>query len=360
VRPIAVIGAAQTVHAPCREDASYMELAFEAVSSLLETSGWSHDRIDTVVTASSDFQDGRTISDIAVQDACGAALKSASKVSMDGAFALVYGAARIHSGAFRTCLVVAHAKCSEGEQRGIARAAFDPIFQRPIGIDDHLALGLQARRFLDGRGLGEEALAEAAAGSWAAAAANPNAHRRGVREPDSILGDPLVADPLREGEVAPESDGACALLLADEQTARQMGGAACWLTGFGMATDVHGLGDRDLGQAGVLPMVARRAYQGAGITDPVRDLDVVEVCDASSVQTLLWREGLGLPPEGGPNFNPSGGAMGAQPGFATGLVRAAEVVGRLERGEARRGLAHGMTGFVGQAHCAWVLERREN
>ena len=104
MQPVAILGAAQTTHRARRDDASYAELAFEVVQELLQTTGWTHDRIDTVVTASSDFWDGRTISDIAVQDAVGAAKKSASKVSMDGAFALVYAAARILSGHHRTCL----------------------------------------------------------------------------------------------------------------------------------------------------------------------------------------------------------------------------------------------------------------
>jgi acetyl-CoA C-acetyltransferase len=108
----------------------------------------------------------------------------------------------------------------------------------------------------------------------------------------------------------------------------------------------------------VLPQVAREAYRMAGVQDPGRELDVVEVHDASSAQTLLWREGLGLAEAGGPALNPSGGAMSAQPGFATGLVRVAEVFERLARGEGKTGLAHGMTGFVGQAHCAWILRKR--
>ncbi|MDX1389138.1 MAG: hypothetical protein R3344_08105 [Acidobacteriota bacterium] len=340
MNPVAILGAAQTRHTARRDDANYMELAFEVVSELLETTGFAHDRIDTVISASSDFWDGRTISDIAIHDSAGAAFKSASKVSMDGAFALVYAMARITSGKHRSCLVVAHGKASEGEPRTIAGAAFDPIYQRPTGVDDHAALGLQARRFLEKRGLGPDALAEAAARSAEAAAANPKVAAFPV-------GDEMVADPLHENEIAPDADGACALLLAHADLVE---GEAVWLDGFGFATDVHGLGDRDLGEAGVLPQVAQKAYDRAGVTRG--ELDVVEVHDASSAQTLLWREGLGVPGEVA--FNPSGGAMGAQPGFATGLVRVAEVFDRVERA----GVAHGMTGFVGQAHCVWVLRRR--
>jgi len=340
MKPVAILGAAQTRHAATRDDVNYMELTFEVVDELLRKTGYTHERIDTVISASSDFWDGRTISDIAIQDSAGAALKSASKVSMDGAFALVYALARIACGKYRTCLVVAHGKASEGQPRAIANAAFDPLFQRATGVDDHAALGLQARRFLERRGLGPEVLAAAASKSAAAAAGNPHAQRR-------TPGRDLVADPLHEDEIAPDSDGACALLLADADLVE---GEAVWLDGFGFATDAHGLGDRDLGEPGLLADVAAAAYRRAGIRP--HDADVVELHDASSAQTLLWSEGLGVSPD--VDVNPSGGAMGAQPGFATGLVRVAEVFERV-RGT---GIAHGMTGFVGQAHCVWVLGRR--
>ncbi|MBI2899836.1 MAG: hypothetical protein HYY17_06605 [Planctomycetes bacterium] len=337
MKPVSILGVAQTKHCARRDDANYMELAFEVIQDLFRKTGWSHDRVDTIISASSDFWDGRTISEIAIQDPAGAPGKSASKVSMDGAFALIYAAARIASGAFKTCLVVAHGKASEGEPRAIANAGFDPLFQRPIGIDDHTALGLQARRFLEKRGMLGSVLAEAAAQSAAAAAKNPNAHRRAAKHV-------LAADPLHEDEIAPDSDGACALLLGE--------GGPVELAGFGCATDAHQLGERDLGDPGVLPRASLEAHRMAG----VREVDVAEIHDASSAQTLLWREGLGLPERVA--LNPSGGAMGAQPGFATGLVRVAEVCERLARGEGRTGLAHGMTGFVGQAHCVWILRRR--
>ncbi len=336
---VSILGAAQTRHVGRRDDANYMELAFEVVEELLARTGWTHDRVGTVIGASSDFWDGRTISEIAIQDAAGAAGKSASKVSMDGAFALVYAAARIASGAFQTCLVVAHGKASEGNPRKIANAGFDPLYQRPLGIDDHAALGLQARAFLEGRKLSPSALAESAAQSREAAARNPNAHRRETRHV-------LEADPLHDDEIAPDSDGACAVLLG----ASTFGGVE--LAGFGCATDEHALGARDLGQAGVLPKAAQEAYRRAGLGP--REIDVAEIHDASSAQTLLWREGLGVACP----VNPSGGAMGAQPGFATGLVRVLEAYERIVRGEARTAIAHGMTGFVGQAHCVWILRRR--
>lgn len=352
---VAILGIAAAPLAERRDDASYMELTFEVVDELLRRTGWSHDAIDTFVNASSDFQDGRTISDVAVQDAAGAAHKSASKVSMDGLFALVYAAARIASGMHRTCLVTAHAKPSEGDPRAIARAAFDPIYQRPLGLDDHAALGLQARAFLHRTGLPRERLAEAAAQAARAARACDRACPHPAAAVEDVLASPPAADPLRACELAPERDGAVAVLLGDAETAAGRGVLAGWLRGFGLRTDAHQLGARDLGGPGVLPGASADAAARAGLDDLAAALDLVELHDASSAQALLWREALGLPAGGGPLVNPSGGALGGgQAGFATGLYRLAEVCERLEAG--RLGLAHGMTGFTGQAHCVWIVE----
>ncbi len=356
MRPVAILAAAQTRHVARRDDANYAELAFEVVRPCLDRARIDHTRIDTVVTASSDFWDGRTISDMAVQDAVGAAGKSASKVSMDGVFALSYAAARVNSGAYRTCLVVAHGKASEGNPRAISTAAFDPIFERPLGLDDHAALGLQASFLLgtdvrNGR-LSEADLAQAAAEAWTCSSRNPNAHRREARTPEQVLASPMADSPLREDMIAPDSDGACAILLADEETGRREG-ATVWLEGFGAATWPHPLGTRGF-RYGAIRTAAAEAVRQARL-EKTGAIDVVEVHDASSAQSILWRRALDLRAD--VDFNPSGGAMGAQPGFATGLVRVAEVYERLARGEGKVGLAHGQTGFVGQSHGVWILRR---
>lgn len=357
MRPVAILGAAQSRHVARRDHVNYAELAFEVVEALLAKTGFSHDRIETAITASSDFWDGRTISDMAVQDAVGAAGKSASKVSMDGVFALAYAAARVNSGAYKTCLVVAHGKASEGDPRRISTAAFDPIFERPLGLDDHAALGLEASFHVDPRrgacAVSEQQLAVAAADAWTRAARNPNAHRQETRTVDQILDSPLVADPLREDMLAPDSDGACAVLLADEETGRRLG-ASVWLEGFACATHSHPIAGFGMGSLPRLSKLAEEACGQAGLQDAT-EVEVAEVHDASSVQTIYLPGGLGLRDI---PFNLSGGAMGAQPGFATGLVRVTEVYERLARGEGRVGLAHGQTGFVGKAHGVWILRRR--
>lgn len=145
-QPVTVLGTACTPRGADRSGWSIPEMVHEVVSDLFARTGFKQRMVDTVITASSDFLDGRTISDMAVQDVVGAPGKSASKVSMDGLFALPYAVARLTSGVFNTCLVVAHAKASSADQRAISRAAFDPILIRPLGVTDHDVLRLQASR----------------------------------------------------------------------------------------------------------------------------------------------------------------------------------------------------------------------
>jgi acetyl-CoA C-acetyltransferase len=114
----------------------------------------------------------------------------------------------------------------------------------------------------------------------------------------------------------------------------------------------------------------------AGIKDAKKDLDVVELKDSFAYQLPMWAEGLGLVDEGkggkwiegnGPDenyVNLSGGMLNGNPIIIGGVARAVECILQL-RGEAgkrqvkgaKRALAHGTYGAVGQHHAVLVLEK---
>jgi acetyl-CoA C-acetyltransferase len=376
---VAIVGVAQTKFEAQKLDQNYAEMVYEVVQQLFAQTGAQYAEIDNVVTASSDFWDGRTISSMAVQDAVGAWLKSETKVSSDGTLAVLYAMMRILAGSFKTALVVAHCKSSEGDQKLIGNAVFDPIYQRQLGIDLVTSSALQAQAYLHAYGLTAKDLAEVVVKNLGNAQLNPNAQRAQNLTIDAALQSPLVADPLRELDIAPPSDGACALLLAHESVASRYTDKPVWLQGVGHCQDQYYLGDRDLTTSVALAKAAATAYKMAEITDPRQQLDVIELYDAYSYQELMWTEILGLAPPGkGVDLirqgvttlsgtlpvNPSGGVLAAQAMFVAGLVRVAEAALQL-RGEAgsyqvpnaRRALAHGMVGPAAQTHCVWILGR---
>ena len=130
---------------------------------------------------------------------------------------------------------------------------------------------------------------------------------------------------------------------------------------------------------------AINAYKMAGITNPLEDLDVIELHDAYSSSELQTYEDLGLcrygeggrfVEEGLPTLagklpvNPSGGLLACgHPVGATGLMQAVTMfwqlqhtigkhfgTGRLQVKKARRGLIHSHAGTGTYVTCS-ILER---
>ena len=72
---VAIVGIAESKFEREKRGQNYAEMVFDVVQELFRETGASHAQVDNVVTASSDFWDGRTISNMAVQDVVGAHMK---------------------------------------------------------------------------------------------------------------------------------------------------------------------------------------------------------------------------------------------------------------------------------------------
>ncbi len=115
----------------------------------------------------------------------------------------------------------------------------------------------------------------------------------------------------------------------------------------------------------------------AGIGDPIKDIDLVELHDAFSYAELLWLEGLGFCERGEGGVltesgktamhgelpvNVSGGCLSSNPILVAGLNAIIECALQI-RGDAgehqvegvRTAVAHSINGPIGQSHCVWVL-----
>jgi len=374
---IAIVGVGQTRQERNKVRDTFADMVYEAVQQALQHAGVGIDAVGNVVTASNDFWDGRTISSMAVNDACGSYDKNISTVEGDGTFAAFYGMTRILSGAYDTTLVVAHCKGSESSNLHITNAMFDPVFLRPLGLDSISSAALQANRYLSRYGITEEQCALVSVKNHENATRNPYAQLPLRITVEDVLRSRALADPIKLLDASPISDGACALLLARESAAKRITDRPVWVRGVGYAADPYHLGDRDLADCEALIQAARRAYGMAGIQDPATEIDLVELYDAFSYQELLWTEGLGLCDRGGGGklvesgatrldgslpVNPSGGLLSAHTVTVAGLVRMAEAVLQL-RGQAdqrqgagaRTAVAHGVNGPCGQSPCVWVL-----
>lgn len=376
---VGIVGIYQTNYEARKIFDSYPELVFEACSKVLEESSLTIEDMDQIITNSQDFWDGRTISNRTVSEACGSVLRAESKVAMDGTFAVFYAALRILSGCYDSCLVVSHCKMSEGEPHIINNAMFDPLYQRILGLDELSSCAMQARRYMHKYRISAEQCALVAVKNLANGQKNPKVHRVGKITVEDVLQSKVLADPIKELEAYPISDGACAMILANEDKARKWSATPVWITGLGSRLDAFYLGDRDLAEALSLRLAAQKAYNMAGIKNPRKEIDLIELCEFYSYQELLWLEEMGFCGRGEAGkmvekgitqvngelpVNPSGGVLSGNPVTVAGAIRVAEAAlqlmgkaGKHQIDGARRALAQGHCGPCGQAQCVIILEK---
>jgi acetyl-CoA C-acetyltransferase len=259
----------------------------------------------------------------------------------------------------------------------ITNAAFDPIYERALGMDALTAAAMQANAYLHRTRTSPEQLALVSVKNHGNAAYNPVAQLPLELTVDEVLRSEVVAVPLHKLDCSPVSDGACAVIMANDDRARRARTRPVWVEGVAMCSDAYFFGDRDLSRSPALTAAGRKAYAMAGVTAPDRQVHLAELYDAYTYMELMWIEALGLAPDGRAGrmleqghfsceaklpVNPSGGLLSGHPVIAGGLYRIAEAVKQL-RGEgggrqvegARRAVAHGINGLCGQSHCVWVL-----
>ncbi len=371
---VAVVGYAQT-RLEWDVDKTREETVFEVVKAALENAGISREDVDTVISASSDFLDGRTISNCMLIGATAAYLKDESKAEEDGMYAVLYAMQRILAGVHDVALAVAHTHSWTFNPHQVSVYMLDPLFDRHNDLLNDITLAaLQAKMFMKRGNVDAEHMAMVAAKNIRNAASNPFAFRKMPDVTvDEILNSKIYAEPVRELMIAPPCDGAAAVVLASERVAKRFD-QPVWIEGVGNCSDAY-VRDRDLSRLTSLQIAARRAYQMAGITDPYREVDVVEVTERFAHQELMAYEALGLCREGkAANLiemgitevygdvpvNPSGGALSGDAICATGLIRLIEAVKQI-RGEADnqvdalRAVAASQWGLCAQKSIVFVL-----
>lgn len=382
---VGIVAVAQTKYEPSKASLHLMELALEPVDKILEAVeiGFSDngDGISGIVSCSQDHWDGRTISSMAIPDVTGGHLRDEQKVASDGANAVLYAMMEILSGHHDIVLVVSHCQESQTEGRLVENFGMDHIYHRLLGLDFLACAAMQANRYMYKYGISRQQCAKVVVKNRSNAKRNPYAQAPADLRSEDILNSKTLAFPITVLDAKPVSDGACALLLATEDKAKKLTNKPVWIRGVGNCYDTHYPGDRDLADCDSLVFAAKKAYSMAGITNPVKEIDVAEISENFSYQELLWMEGLGFCQRGEGGrlvdrgvtqikgklpVNPSGGLLSGVPVIVAGMSRVAEAALQL-RGEcgdrqvsgAKVALAHGTSGVCGQMHTVFLLEKGE-
>ncbi|MGW8801867.1 thiolase domain-containing protein [Streptomyces sp. NBC_00121] len=344
MRDVAIVAFAQTDHRRRTDDLSEVEMLMPVLHQVLDATGLRARDIGFTCSGSSDYLAGRAFSFTMALDGVGAQPPiSESHVEMDGAWALYEAWVKLRTGEADTALVYAYGKSSPGEVRDVLTRQLDPYYVGPLWPDSVALAALQAQALIDAGETDEAALASIAARNRTAAADNPHAQLAG-----SVPAGDYVVRPLRTGDCPPVGDGAAAVVLAADDTARALCTRPAWIRGIDHRIEAHSLGVRELTDS----PSARLAAERAGAFE--RPVDTAELHAPFTSQEVVLRRALGLGDS--VRVNPSGGALAANPMMAAGLIRLGEAAARIHRGESDRALAHATSGPCLQQNLVAVLE----
>jgi acetyl-CoA C-acetyltransferase len=242
----------------------------------------------------------------------------------------------------------------------ILSSAADREWEGFVGANLAALFAMIARMHMEKFDTKPEDLAMVSAKNHKNATLNPKAQFKREISVETAVNSPFVAEPLRLFDCAPISDGAAAVILADEKTARKYTDTPVFISACCQASDYLALHSRkDIVTMNAIVHAARLAYKQAGIE--AKKIDVAEVHDSFTIAEIIAYEDLGLVEKGEGKkliregiteldgylpVNPSGGlkACGHAIG-ATGIRQAVEITLQL-RGDAGKRQVDAETGLA--------------
>ena len=237
------------------------------------------------------------------------------------------------------------------------------------------AFAMMATRYFERYGLsaeeGKKVLARISWKSHQNGALSPKAHLRSPVTMEQIVKAPIVAWPLGLFDCSGVSDGAACAILARPEIARELKPDPVKVKALQIAVtsgEEQAWTGWDGTKVETTTRAAQRAYREAAISDPRRELSLLEVHDCFSITELVIYEDLGISPRGKAaedvmaGFFDLGGPLPCQPDgglkcfghpiAASGLRMIYEIYNQLlGRAGARQvkdphlGLAHNLGGF---------------
>lgn len=330
-------------------DQTEAQMLLDVVSGAVADAGITRGDVDFTCAGSCDYVAGQAFSFVVNIDAIGAwPPKRDSHVEMDGAWAMYEAWLRLQLGDIDIACAMGSGRSSTADPALIYPMEMDPFYLAPLGADPMSFAALQARALLDAGKVTERQMAEVAARCRRDATANPRAQVAGDADVDELLRGDYVRAPLRRHDVPPITDGACAVVLARGDRARELCERPAWIRGFAHVSELHYPGMRDLRSSPSTTSAAK----AAGIEEA--PVEVAELHAAFTHEEPLLREALGLGSE--VVVNPSGGPLAANPVMATGLVRIAEAAGQIRHHGRHRTLGHATSGPCLQQNLVCILE----
>jgi acetyl-CoA C-acetyltransferase len=299
-RKVAIIGGGQTYHASHRKDVNQVELVNEAVRAALADAEMTIDEIDAVLLGNMEFFEGCHMTDCWLADGIGAYGKPGLKITTGGtvgATIVVAGAHHVASGLYDKVLCVGFEKQEEGDSSAILSAVAHPLYGRFLAGAAVGYFAMMGASYMQAYGAREEHSAMVAVKARQNALKNEYAHLKLDITVEDVLNSRMLAYPIHLLEMCPTSNGAAAMILADEKTARERSKKPVWIRATETAhNEQFELDWRDVTTKKPIfsKVAAERIYKKLNVTDPTKFFDVFEIYEPASWAELVWYEDLGL------------------------------------------------------------------
>jgi len=320
MRNVAIVGIGYTpVFVSKRRDVCIPEMISEAVENAFKDSGLTPADIDAIIFGNMHTFEGVNLPHLWCADYIASLGKPVMRIATGGTTGMAaLHAAYYHivSGLHDVVMVVTYEKHSEGDSQvgllGIITPEIMAMLALGIDVTGQSGMGAigggsaggisyQASSYLAHSGAGIEHIDAIAAMERRNAAKNPYAH---LKDPEAtaekIAQTPLVSYPIRFGHICPTSDGATVCILASEEKAAKLADRAAWVWAVSNCCSDATTGNLIEGiitdPAEQMPAViaSRQAYERAGIEDPKKEIDYVEIYNGFAHQTLMFLEKIGM------------------------------------------------------------------
>ncbi|GAD53578.1 3-ketoacyl-CoA thiolase [Halarchaeum acidiphilum MH1-52-1] len=295
---VAVIGASMTEFG--QRDAWVRELLAEAGAACLDEAGVDASELEHLYVsnmASGEFEGQTGVPNALAHDlgALGAYTQRVDQTSASGGAGVYAAWQSVASGASDLTMLVGGEKMTHrttAEATDVIASLTHPV-EYKHGVTLPSFAGMTARRYLEKYDAPRESLASVAVKNHANGVDNPHAQFRKEVDEETVLGSPIVADPLRLYDFCPITDGSAALLFCPESVAAEYTDDYTVIAGIGGATDTHVVHERDdpTVMGGVVD-AAEIAYEMSGLT--AADVDVAELHDMFTILEVLQLEDLGF------------------------------------------------------------------
>lgn len=384
---VAITGVGQTRTKLKRRDVNFPELMHEACALALEDAGLTYEDIDCVVYGSGpEFFEGVGEPEMWATEFTFGTFKPHFRVQTGGTVGASVGICAYYmaaSGLYKNVLAVSGNKLSESSvQKGLS-LVYSPTMGRDFAAGAPSAVANQTRIYQNKfPEVKDEHFAKIGTLMRKNALNNPNAQLKLPQiSEDMMLNMPWLSTPFRLLDSCPTSDAACAMVIQSEAAAEANERPKAWIQAVSTISDGVNYPGRDWSDAIALKEASRRCYEQVGITNPLEQLDVMEIYDAFTSQHLIWYDALGLSKDGesyklvdaGANrmdgqlpVNPSGGVLSNNSIGASAMLRQAEVAlqimgraGDRQVPDVEVGLAHGWGGAI-QFHTVMILSKNKD